>query len=307
MQQLQLKQKRQQKQQQAAAAAAAAIDRAAALAPSTPSPLTADEAASWEALLAQDKALKARPKRKGKPSAEQREADAGAVRGFRAERKDFLATLTDEKRAYLDAVHQQRQLGHAGGAKEQQQGKEGGPSEAAQRVALREFAVRAAQEEFGTVVNPGLIDIGANLQGQYSGVAMARQLERAACAGVQAVILTGCDLAGSKKGAEACEDWATTRYIEGHQALMLWTTSGCHPHDASKIATVSEDGHVTGATFVDVLLVFDWFQANSGLFYAQSPKRPWILCDLWRLGGSAWLLGSAGWTMIGCSRRAAPS
>ena len=69
-------------------------------------------------------------------------------------------------------MHLQRQTGAGGGANRQQQQREQerGPSEAAQRVALREFAVRARSDsgETGAGAVLGLVDIGANLQGRYS-------------------------------------------------------------------------------------------------------------------------------------------
>ena len=90
---------------------------------------------------------------------------------------------------------------------------------------------------------------------------MTRQLERAACAGVQAVILTGCDLEGSRKGAEVCESWLqqqrqqqapqgggsepvapaiTSGRGQPTESVELWTTSGCHPHDSSKVRVSTE-------------------------------------------------------------------
>jgi hypothetical protein len=151
---------------------------------------------------------------------------------------------------FLDRANQQVQA--AGGATQhpqQQQPISRGPSEVAQRIALLEFSVRESEEAGGAVID--LVDIGANLQGRYSHAAMVRQLQRAAYAGVRAVILTGCDLEGSRKGAEACESWLQQQTQAGGEieaedsAVEMWTTSGCHPHDASKIASVSlEDGCV---------------------------------------------------------------
>jgi hypothetical protein len=134
-------------------------------------------------LFSQAAALKQRPKRKGKPTPEQLEADAATVRGFREQRKLFLAGLSDAKRAWLDAQHE----GGGGRQQQQQQQKQRdrGPSEAAQRLALREFAIRAApaasrteqqsdqtsdtdqtvQQQQEEVL--GLVDIGANLHGRY--------------------------------------------------------------------------------------------------------------------------------------------
>lgn len=240
--------------------------------PQQPSPLSSDETQAWDALQAQAAALKKRPKRKGKPTPEQREADASAVRGFREARRAFLAGLSDAKRAWLDAQHES---GNGTDGRQQNKQRKHGPSEAAQRLALREFAIRPtavagdAADRTGAGAEAealGLIDIGANLQGRYSSVAISRQLERAACAGVETIILTGCDLVGSKKGAEVCEAWLLQQQARcsggggatsaggaagaveldpGAASLakcpvQLWTTSGCHPHDAQKIARFVE-------------------------------------------------------------------
>ena len=62
------------------------------------------------------------------------------------------------------------------------------------------------------------------------------------------LILTGCDLQGSKKGAEVCASLLSDRQLgaapvdaESEQccAVELWTTAGCHPHDARKVASRS--------------------------------------------------------------------
>ena len=104
------------------------------------------------------------------------------MRGFREQRKLFLAELSDAKRAWLDAQHE-----GGGGRQQQQQQKQRdrGPSEAAERLALGEFAIRAApaasrtehqsdqtsdtdqtvQQQQEEVL--GLVDIGANLHGRY--------------------------------------------------------------------------------------------------------------------------------------------
>mmetsp|Transcript_27655 Transcript_27655/g.82843 ORF Transcript_27655/g.82843 Transcript_27655/m.82843 type:complete len:232 (+) Transcript_27655:1577-2272(+) len=87
----------------------------------------------------------------------------------------------------------------------------------AEAAALKESAVGA------------LVDVGANLQsrGKYDDV--ARQLRRAALAGVSRVVLTGCDVAGADAGRACCERWAAADEPSG---LKLAFTAGVHPHDA---------------------------------------------------------------------------
>jgi Tat protein secretion system quality control protein TatD with DNase activity len=182
------------------------------------------------------------------------------------------------KRAWLDSQHQAVRARKQHGTKPQAKPQ---ASEAAQRVALREFAIyeeRAADDAGRKPV--GLVDIGANLHGRYSLDAITRQLERAACAGVETVILTGCDIAGSKKGADVCEALLSMRQncvstsglnmcaiADATQTdpmklkaaartdgctVELWTTSGCHPHDAHKIASRSDASNVESASPVVV-------------------------------------------------------
>ena len=86
---------------------------------------------------------------------------------------------------------------------------------AAEAAALRGFGVGCA-----------LVDCGANLQSRHGFDETARLLDRAALAGVGRVVLTGCDVAGSRSGVEFCE----RRSAAGGKGL--YATAGVHPHDA---------------------------------------------------------------------------
>ncbi|KAH8055533.1 hydrolase [Aureococcus anophagefferens] len=86
---------------------------------------------------------------------------------------------------------------------------------AAEAAALRGFGVGCA-----------LVDCGANLQGRHGFDETARLLDRAALAGVGRVVLTGCDVAGSRSGVAFCE----RRSAAGEKGL--YATAGVHPHDA---------------------------------------------------------------------------
>lgn len=79
----------------------------------------------------------------------------------------------------------------------------------------------AALREWG--VGHSLIDIGANLQQRLSFEAVSELSERASLAGVDAIVLTGCDIEGSRKGID---------YAERHP--RLYATVGVHPHDAKE-------------------------------------------------------------------------
>ncbi|KAJ8612590.1 hypothetical protein CTAYLR_009795 [Chrysophaeum taylorii] len=72
------------------------------------------------------------------------------------------------------------------------------------------------------------VDIGANLQSRGDFGEVCRLVERAAVAGVSRVVLTGCDVEGSRKGAAYCEEWAARR----NEQQRLYCTAGVHPHDA---------------------------------------------------------------------------
>ena len=85
-------------------------------------------------------------------------------------------------------------------------------------------------------INDGaaLIDIGANLTKNSHNDA-ADQLARAAEAGVGAVLVTGCDLTGSRKASSLCKWWwATHGDSTKAPSPRLYFTAGIHPHDASK-------------------------------------------------------------------------
>ncbi len=102
--------------------------------------------------------------------------------------------------------------------------------------ALREFALGGGVE---------LVDIGTNLQTRGSYADVARQLRRAAAAGVTRVVLTGCDVAGSRKGRRFAERWALEEGGGGDGAAApgcrVYFTAGVHPPDASKWAATTAE------------------------------------------------------------------
>lgn len=74
-----------------------------------------------------------------------------------------------------------------------------------------------------------MIDIGLNLtSSQFAGEQDAI-ISRARAAGVEAVILTGTDIAGSRESAELAARWPGFAYA----------TAGVHPHDAKEVDTAS--------------------------------------------------------------------
>ena len=104
----------------------------------------------------------------------------------------------------------------------------------AELAALRAFALGGGVE---------LVDIGTNLQTRGSYADVARQLRRAAEAGVTRVVLTGCDVAGARKGRRLAERWALEEGGGGDDddngggsaaACRVYFTAGVHPHDATK-------------------------------------------------------------------------
>ena len=70
-----------------------------------------------------------------------------------------------------------------------------------------------------------MIDIGANLANASFDVDRPQVLARARTAGIEAIIVTGTDVATSTRAAEL---------VDGHNAL--WATAGVHPHDAKDVA-----------------------------------------------------------------------
>lgn len=94
----------------------------------------------------------------------------------------------------------------------------------AEASALRDWAVKP------------LVDIGANLQARGNWDQVVALTERAALAGVEWIVLTGCDIPGSTKGVEYAERW---RARGGPQ--RLYATAGVHPHEAKMWDRSSED------------------------------------------------------------------
>lgn len=75
-----------------------------------------------------------------------------------------------------------------------------------------------------------LVDIGANLT-RVGRPAAAAQLARGAAYGVTRVVVTGCDLAGSRKAASFAQ-WHAATATATAGAARVYCTSGIHPHDA---------------------------------------------------------------------------
>lgn len=94
----------------------------------------------------------------------------------------------------------------------------------AEASALRDWAVRP------------LVDIGANLQARGDWDQVVALTERAALAGVEWIVLTGCDIPGSTKGVEYAERWS-----ERGGPQRLYATAGVHPHEAKAWDNSSAD------------------------------------------------------------------
>lgn len=73
-----------------------------------------------------------------------------------------------------------------------------------------------------------MIDIGVNLLHPQFDRDRRAVLARAWDAGVEAMVLTGTDLASSAAAARFCAD---------HPEAPLWSTAGVHPHDAGGLAS----------------------------------------------------------------------
>jgi Tat protein secretion system quality control protein TatD with DNase activity len=70
-----------------------------------------------------------------------------------------------------------------------------------------------------------MIDIGLNLTSSQFAGEQADLVERARAAGVEALILTGTDLAGSRESAALAARWPG----------YCFSTAGVHPHDAKSV------------------------------------------------------------------------
>ncbi len=70
-----------------------------------------------------------------------------------------------------------------------------------------------------------MIDIGVNLTSSQFADEQAELVTRARAAGVEALILTGTDLAGSQASAELATQWPG----------YCFSTAGVHPHDAKSV------------------------------------------------------------------------
>ena len=117
---------------------------------------------------------------------------------------------------------EKQQLAKSKPKKEPQKKKERDPE--AEKAALKDWALGVS-----------CVDIGANLQSRGSFAEIQRQIERAKFAKVDLVVLTGCDIEGSKKGKEACEAWAAKN---DDQRILF--TAGVHPHSAKEWSQETE-------------------------------------------------------------------
>jgi len=73
-------------------------------------------------------------------------------------------------------------------------------------------------------MNPPTFDIGLNLSSDRFRNDLHDVLERAFEAGVAGMLLTGSNAADSRAARALCD----------HHPERLWSTSGCHPHDAAR-------------------------------------------------------------------------
>jgi hypothetical protein len=82
-----------------------------------------------------------------------------------------------------------------------------------------------------------LIDIGANLTSHnFKNIDVV--LERSVSANIDTIIITGTDLNSSRKAVNIVKEKA--HLLESRKSPRLYTTSGCHPHNASKIIKVKK-------------------------------------------------------------------
>eukprot|EP00633_Aureoumbra_lagunensis_P003457 CAMPEP_0197302382 /NCGR_PEP_ID=MMETSP0890-20130614/51013_1 /TAXON_ID=44058 ORGANISM="Aureoumbra lagunensis, Strain CCMP1510" /NCGR_SAMPLE_ID=MMETSP0890 /ASSEMBLY_ACC=CAM_ASM_000533 /LENGTH=358 /DNA_ID=CAMNT_0042781967 /DNA_START=110 /DNA_END=1186 /DNA_ORIENTATION=+ len=99
----------------------------------------------------------------------------------------------------------------------QQEKKRGDPVEEA-RILREEWALSVP-----------LIDAGANLQSRNSREEIIRLARRAKAANVKTIVLTGCDLTGSKEGQEIAEEFKSNDDL-----TQFLFTAGIHPHSATE-------------------------------------------------------------------------
>lgn len=80
-----------------------------------------------------------------------------------------------------------------------------------------------------------LVDIGANLAHESYADDLQPVLERAACAGVSAIILTGADETSVERNVAIVE-----RHGRNERLPLLRTTAGVHPHEADQWSLATE-------------------------------------------------------------------
>ena len=145
------------------------------------------------------------------------------------------------------------------------------------------------------------------------------QLVRAGAAGVGRVVLTGCDMEGSRKGRAVAEWWLARRLeleAEGAAAPRLYFTAGVHPHDAKKIwdeaagvvdvginPTVASQYSSTIYTRFPIMLTSCLCEAAISFMPRWAPPR-WWSWRRWPRRRSASRSARPGWTTTACSRRA---
>eukprot|EP00511_Aplanochytrium_stocchinoi_P002952 CAMPEP_0204824726 /NCGR_PEP_ID=MMETSP1346-20131115/2717_1 /ASSEMBLY_ACC=CAM_ASM_000771 /TAXON_ID=215587 /ORGANISM="Aplanochytrium stocchinoi, Strain GSBS06" /LENGTH=425 /DNA_ID=CAMNT_0051952033 /DNA_START=106 /DNA_END=1383 /DNA_ORIENTATION=- len=158
--------------------------------------------------------------RRGKPSQEEIEK----LRNHRTRKKEFFESLSEEKRGKLEEKKKTKQSsGNRNKDKIEDDYKK-------QLLALKKFAIKDQE----------LVDIGINLHERVSYEKLSKYLERAFAAGVTRVVLTGCSVSSSLKGAQVCNKWYTSGdYLKF--PVKLYHTVGIHPHDAKTLVTSDND------------------------------------------------------------------
>ncbi len=72
-----------------------------------------------------------------------------------------------------------------------------------------------------------MIDIGVNLTSSQFAKDRPEVVQQSFASGIEAMVLTGTDLEGSRKSRQICQDFAS------QYPGQLFSTAGVHPHDAS--------------------------------------------------------------------------
>lgn len=149
------------------------------------------------------------------------------IRAHRQQKKDFVASLSQQKQALLTTKHVAKSSQTQTNSSE---GKKSWVDSEEDLKILETVAIRTPDD--GAIVE--LVDIGMNLHCKQGYEQLLMHLKRAAVVGVTRIILTGSTVESSGIARRLCEKYYLETGDYHKVGVKLYFTAGIHPHEAKE-------------------------------------------------------------------------